>query len=111
MLRDTLTSLDCKGEGHHAHVVSIGKMSVLVEDEDLVQAYDAGYEAYNRYHRQDDVIDASLLLFQLRNGWNSECSDMWNTGYLMGWLAGFYEQEQGVLALCMAVTQLGEDVA
>ncbi len=81
-----------------SHVVSIGKMSVLVEDEDVMQAYDAGYETYHRYHHQDEVIDATTLLFQLRNGWNSGCSDMWNTGYIMGWLAGFYEQEEGQLA-------------
>lgn len=84
-------------------VVSIGKMSVLVEDEDVVQAYNVGYETYHRYHRQDEVIDATILLFQLRNGWNSDCSDMWNTGYLMGWLAAFYEQEDGQLALSVYI--------
>ncbi len=80
------------------HTIRIGNKSVVVEDDHFVQAYDAGYEAYYRYHRDDGVIDASLLLFQLRNGWNGECSDMWTTGYLMGWLTAFYEQEEGQLA-------------
>lgn len=79
-------------------VVAIGTRSVLVEDEDLVRAYDAGYEAYHQYHRHDDVIDSAILLFHLRNGWNNGCSDMWNTGYIIGWLAAFYEQEEGQLA-------------
>jgi len=84
-------------------MISIGNRSVLVEDEEFVQAYDAGYEAYYRYHRQDDVIDSSILLFQLRNGWNERCSDMENTGYIMGWLAAFYEQEEGQLARSVCV--------
>lgn len=84
-------------------LVAIGKRIVVIEDDHFVQAYDAGYGAYYRYHRQDEVIDSSLLLFQLRNGWNGECSEMWTTGYLMGWLAGFYEQGEGQLARSMDV--------
>jgi len=93
------------------HRVSIGNRVVLVEDEEFVLAYDAGYETYHRYHRDDDVIDSAILLFQLRNGWNSECSEMEATGFIMGWLAAFYEQEEGQLALCVSVTQHCEGVA
>jgi len=85
------------------HRVSIGNRSVLVEDEEFVYAYDAEYETYHRYHRQGDVIDSAILLFQLRNGWNERCSEMWNTGYIMGWLAAFYEQEDGQLARFVCV--------
>ncbi len=93
------------------HVVSIGKRAVLVEDEDFARAYDVGYETYHQYHRDDDVIDSAMLLFHLRNGWNDACSAMWTTGFIMGWLAAFYEQEEGQLALCVSVTQHREDVA
>ncbi len=95
----------------HQHIVAIGNRSVLVEDEEFARAYDAGYETHDRYHRDDEVIDASLLLFQLRNGWNERCSEMENTGYIMGWLAGFYEQVKGQLALSVPVTQQCEEVA
>ncbi len=93
------------------HSVSIGKRAVLVEDEEFVRGYDAGYETYRRYHRDDDVIDSAILLFQLRNGWNSECSEMETTGFIMGWLAAFYEQEDGQLALRVLVTHQREGVA
>ncbi len=87
------------------HRVSIGNKSVLVEDEEFARAYDAGYGTYHRYHRDDDVIDSALLLFQLRNGWNERCSGMWTTGYLMGWLAAFYEQEEGQLSLSVYLSE------
>jgi len=92
-------------------IVSIGKRAVLVEDEDFARAYDAGYETYHRYHRDEEVIDSALLLFQVRNGWNTERSEMETTGFIMGWLAAFYEQEEGQLALCVSVTRESEDVA
>jgi len=79
------------------HLISIGNKSVLVEDENFAHAYDVGYETYYRYHRDDDVIDSAILLFQLRNGWNDACSEMETTSYIMGWLAAFYEQEEGQL--------------
>ena len=81
------------------HTILIGNKAIAVEDDDFVQAYNAGYDTYYRYHREDEVIDASLLLFQLRNGWNGERPDMWTTGYILGWLAAFYEQEEGQLVL------------
>ncbi len=93
------------------HMVSIGNKSVLVEDEEFARAYDEGYETYHRYHCDDDVIDSSILFFQLRNGWNGGYSEMWTTGYLMGWLAGFYEQEEGQLALSVSVTHQREGAA
>jgi len=95
----------------HPHLVSIGKMAVLVEDGDFARAYDAGYETYHHYHRDDDVIDSAILLFQVRNGWNDTCSEMETTGFIMGWLAAFYEQEEGQLALCVPVTQQREGAA
>ncbi len=85
--------------------VSIGNKSILVEDEEFAHAYDAGYETYHRYHRDDDVIDSAILLFQLRNGWNGGCSAMWTTGYIMGWLAAFYEQEEGQLAFSVYLSE------
>jgi len=85
-------------------VICIGTRSVLVEDEDFARAYDVGYETYHRYHRDDNVIDSAILLFQLRNGWNDTCSEMEHTGFIMGWLAGFYEQEEGHLARSIDVT-------
>ncbi len=86
------------------HSISIGNKTVLVEDEEFARAYDKGYETYHRYHRDEEVIDSALLLFQVRNGWNDACSDLYNVGFLLGWLAAFYEQKDGHLALYAPVT-------
>ncbi len=80
------------------HMISIGNKTILAEDAGFAHGYDAGYETYYCYHRNDDVFDLSLLLFQLRNGWNSDCSEIETTGYIMGWFAAFYEQEKGQLS-------------
>ncbi len=93
------------------HLISIGNKSVLVEDGDFARAYDGGYETYHRYHRDNDVIDSAILLFQVRNGWNAACSEMETTGFIMGWLAAFYEQEDGQMALSVSVTQHCEGAA
>lgn len=41
------------------------------------------------------MIGTNTLLFLLKNGWNAGPSDQWTTGYIMGWLVAFYEQEDG----------------
>lgn len=93
------------------HVISIGNKRVLVEDEDFARSYDKGYETYHRYHHDDEMVDSALLLFQVRNGWNDAHSEMETTAYIMGWLAAFYEQEQGQLAQFVSVMGDCEGVA
>ncbi len=87
-------------------MLSIGTRTILSEDEDFVHGYTNGYETHHTYHQHNDLLDTSTLLFLLRNGWDAGHSDEWNTGYIMGWLAGFYEQEAGQLALSMNVPKL-----
>jgi len=91
-------------------VVVLGTIQVLVDDTAFVQGYETGYGTYHTYHAQQDdgVIEVSTLLFLLRNGWNVGQSDQWNTGYIMGWLAAFYEQEKGMFALSTYVANVGD---
>jgi hypothetical protein len=83
----------------------IGTKGVLVEDDEFVHGYDDGYTVYHQYYHDEKVLNAYVLLMQLRNGWGDEAyvSDMHTTGFLVGWLAAFLEQEEGQLARCVAL--------
>ncbi len=70
-----------------------GTVTIAEEDEEFVNGFDRGYKSYHTFHLQGEIIETSTFLFLLKNGWNAGTSDMWNTGYIMGWLKGFYEQE------------------
>ncbi len=90
---------------------SLGIRQVLIENEEFMRGFDTGYDIYHTHHTQDDeVIGTTTLLFLFKNGWNAGQSDEWTTGYIMGWLAAFYEQEHGMLALSMSVTQQCEEL-
>ncbi len=91
--------------------VTIGTIPLLTEDKDFADGFERGYDNYHTYHRRSEVIETSTLFFLLRNGWNADHSEMWTTGYIMGWLAGLYEQEDGQLALCMPVTEHHDEVS
>jgi len=91
--------------------VSLGATLIMIEDEEFIGGFETRYDSYHTYHQQGEVIEISTLLFLLKNGWNGERSEMWTAGYIMGWLAGFYEQEDGQLALSVPVTQQCEGAA
>ncbi len=92
---------------------TIGNALLMIDDEDFVSGYHEGYENCHVYHhkeegyenchvyhhKEEEGVDTSTLLFLLKNGWDAGHSDQWNTGYIVGWLAAFYEQEHGQLAL------------
>jgi hypothetical protein len=73
----------------------IGDKTVLVDDDEFVLAYDQGHATYYRYHRDEKVIDAALLAFQIQSGSGPEMRPI---GAILGWLAAFFEQEEGQLA-------------
>ena len=77
----------------HAYSMSIGSKTVLVDDEEFVRAYDKGHATYYRYHRDEQVMDVALLAFQVQSS-----SEMHHIGAILGWLAAFFEQEEGQLA-------------
>ncbi len=86
--------------------VTIGAKTVLLDESDydeFVRGYDDGYETCHRHRRDNTTICASTLLFYVRNGWNDAVSVMYNTGFLVGWLAAFLEQEEGQLARCVDI--------
>lgn len=57
------------------------------EQPDFQQGYGEGQAQYQRWHQHDTGIDANTLLFLVRNGWASGThSDLWQTGYIVGWL-------------------------
>jgi hypothetical protein len=86
--------------------VTIGSKTALVDESDhdeFVRGYDDGYETCHRHRPDNRTVYASTLLFHLRNGWNDTRSDMYNTGFQVGWLAAFLEPEDGQLARCVDV--------
>ncbi len=91
---------------HHQQQVMIGTIQLLIDEKDFLRGYSNGYDTFHRYHSKEECIDTSLLLFLLKNGWNAGHSDLWMTGYIMGWLAAFYEQEAGQFALSTDETLL-----
>jgi len=84
--------------------VAIGNILLILDDEDFLRGYTNGYETSHTYHPKGEGIDTSTLLFLLKNGWDAGHTDQWNTGYIMGWLAAFYEQEAGQFALSVYVS-------
>ncbi len=84
----------------HPYRMSIGGKTVLVDDDEFVRAYDKGHATYYRYHRDEKVIDVALLAFQVQSGSGSE---MHHIGAILGWLAAFFEQEEGQLACSIEV--------
>ena len=84
---------------HHLQQVMIGTIHLLIDDEDFLRGYTNGYETFHIHHSKVGCIDTCMLLFLLRNGWDAGHSDSWMTGYIMGWLAAFYEPEEGQFAL------------
>ena len=78
--------------------MSIGSKTVLVDDEEFVRAYDKGHATYYRYHRDEQVIDVALLAFQVQSAGHDDSSEMHHIGGILGWLAAFFEQEEGQLA-------------
>ncbi len=96
---------------HQPQYITIGTIPLVIEDKEFINGFERGYDSYHTYHQRGEVIETSTLFFLLKNGWNADHSEMWTTGYIMGWLAGLYEQEDGQLALCVSVTGHHEDVA
>lgn len=80
---------------------TVGTTFLIIDDEDFLHGYHEGYTTCQTYHHNKESLNTSILLFLLKNGWDAGYSDHWNTGYIVGWLAAFYEQEQGQLALCV----------
>ena len=89
-----------------SYKMSIGDKTVLVDDDEFVRAYDKGHATYYRYHRNEKVIDVALLAFQVQSGSGSE---MHPIGAILGWLAAFFEQEEGQLARSVAVNGMDDD--
>ncbi len=85
--------------------IALGTTLLLIDDEDFLHGYDNGYETFHTYRSKEEAVDTSTLLCLLRNGWNAgHNNDQWNTGYIVGWLAAFYEQENGQFALSTYVS-------
>ncbi len=88
--------------------VTLGNTLLMIDDEDFLRGYNNGYETSHAYHQKEDAVDTSILLFLLKNGWDAGHTDQWNTGYILGWLSAFYEQEDGQLALSTYVSVVCE---
>lgn len=74
--------------------IAVGKGSILVNNEEFVNGYQAGHLACSldcravvagRYQMTDETI-AAVLMEQLEN---ANCSEQYNVGYCVGWIATF----------------------
>jgi len=95
--------------GHQScqqHDILLGSIQVHIDDNDFVYGFEEGYDTFHAYHSKEERIDASIFLFLLKNGWGVGHSEMWTTGYILGWLAACYEQERGQLALSSGVSSV-----
>lgn len=63
------------------------------EDPDFQEGFGEGMAQYQQWHQQEECVDMSTLLFLVRNGWgNTSPTEMWQTGYIVGWLFTFFGQ-------------------
>ena len=85
-------------QAHDQQQVRIGKLTLHIDDTDFLRGYNTGYQTFHTHHTQDGCIDSAHLFFLFRNGWGAGHSDMWMTGYIMGWLGALYEQDTGQFA-------------
>ena len=78
-------------------LLSLGHLSITLDDPDFRHGYEQGRDQYDQWHRDDLTIDAALLLSLVRNGWGSQrYSEMWQTGYIVGWLSALFTHAYGL---------------
>lgn len=79
---------------------SLGDLCITLDDPDFLAGYQEGNNQYHQWHQDDRVIEGNLLLFLLHNGWGgSSHSEMWQTGYIVGWLFALFAQAAGTPAI------------
>lgn len=79
------------------HTLPLGQLSISLDDPDFCNGYEQGIYQYNHWHRDDLTIDAAMLLSLVRNGWGSQrYSEMWQTGYIVGWLGALFTHAHGM---------------
>jgi hypothetical protein len=78
---------------------SLGALTLSLVDPDFLAGYQHGMQQEEQWHRDALPIDDSLLLSLVRNGWGgSRYSEMWQTGYITGWLFALFAQATGTTA-------------
>ncbi len=81
------TPLALKSAEPSMNTLPLGQMSIRLYDPDFRQGYQEGASDYERWHGEDQAMEAATLLFLVRNGWGDpRHSAMWQTGYIVGWL-------------------------
>lgn len=79
------------------HALPLGHLSITLDDPDFQRGYEHGLQQYEHWHRNELTIDSSLLLSLVRNGWGSQrFSEMWQTGYIVGWLSALFAHAYGL---------------
>jgi hypothetical protein len=58
---------------------------------DFQEGFVEGVAQYQHWHQHEEWVGTSTLLFLVRNGWgNNTRTEMWQTGYIVGWLFAFF---------------------
>ncbi len=77
------------------------------EVEEFIRGFDDGYESsYYETPHDNCMLSLSHVLMQVQNSWNHAPSPVLYAGFLVGWLALFFEQEQGEFARTQDVSSV-----
>jgi hypothetical protein len=90
----TCTPPSCEKRGTPARTITLNEQraGIVLEHPEFRAGYEEGHRQYERWHRHDTGITTSTLLFLVRNGWGAgTSSDLWQTGYIVGWLFALFE--------------------
>jgi hypothetical protein len=78
---------------------TLGTLTLSLDDPEFLSGYEHGMQQYEQWHRDELTMDDSLLLSLVRNGWGgSRYSEMWQTGFIIGWLFALFAHATGTTA-------------
>ncbi len=105
---DLLHDEDIRTDTGFSHVTLGAIKHILLDEsevEEFVCGYDQGYaSAYDETPHNNNLLSLSHVLMQVQNNWNHAVSPVVCAGFLVGWLALFFEQEQGEFARTQSVS-------
>ncbi len=91
-----LAQEDEPGDPLPAASFCLGPLTILTADPAFLEGYEEGQAQYAQWHSHDCDLEASTLLFLVRNGWGSDThSAMWQAGYIVGWLFALFARATG----------------
>ena len=66
--------------------VTLGNALLTIHDPQFLEGYTRGFREYCRYDAQTPLSDSSIRALLRKRQHNKTRSEMWNVGYVMGWI-------------------------